>query len=215
MGFSRRRCFATLNRRTAPISPATSTASGRRASTLPPARWATGSPSASAWPWPGAWTAGATGSSSSSGTGNATKAPSGRPRCTPATALDNLIAVWDYNGLQIDGITEDIPLEPLADKWRAFGWDVVEIDGHDWADIYSTLNKAKAAPGKPVMIIAHTIKAKGSAKGDQPESHNIKVDDEAGVSSSSIGEWLKCTITVCRTSASNEGRECRPWNFQL
>lgn len=94
--------------------------------------------------------------------------------------LDNLIAIQDYNKLQIDGFTDDVlTLEPLADKWRAFNWEVFEMDGHDWDDIYSTIKKAKDVKGKPVMIIAHTIKAKDcSAVENKPESHNIKVDNE-------------------------------------
>ncbi|MGE4488844.1 MAG: transketolase [Kiritimatiellales bacterium] len=95
--------------------------------------------------------------------------------------LDNLIAITDYNKLQIDGATDDIlSLEPLPDKWRAFGWEVFEIDGHDWDDIYSKLEQAKAVKGKPAMIIAHTIKAKGcSVVEGKAESHNIKVPDQA------------------------------------
>lgn len=95
--------------------------------------------------------------------------------------LDNLIAITDYNKLQIDGFTDDVlTLEPLADKWRAFNWEVLEMDGHDWDDIYSTINKAKEIKGKPVMILAHTIKGKDcSVVENKPESHNIKVDDEA------------------------------------
>jgi transketolase len=95
--------------------------------------------------------------------------------------LDNLIAITDYNKLQIDGFTDDVlTLEPLVDKWKAFNWEVLEMDGHDWDDIYATINKAKTITGKPVMIIAHTIKAKDcSVVENKPESHNIKVDDEA------------------------------------
>lgn len=94
--------------------------------------------------------------------------------------LDNLIAITDYNKLQIDGFTDEVlTLEPLAGKWKAFNWEVLEMDGHDWDDIYSTLNRAKEIKGKPVMIIAHTIKAKDcSAVENTPGSHNIKVDDE-------------------------------------
>ena len=94
--------------------------------------------------------------------------------------LDNLIAICDYNKLQIDGFTDDVlTLEPLADKWRAFNWEVMEMDGHDWDDIYATVNRAKQVTGKPVMIIAHTIKAKGNtAVENTPGSHNIKVDDQ-------------------------------------
>ena len=93
--------------------------------------------------------------------------------------LDNLVGITDYNKLQIDGFTGDIlNLEPLVDKWRAFGWEVFEMDGHDWDDCYDTLQKAKAVRGKPSMVIAHTIKAKGNkAVENTPSSHNIKVPD--------------------------------------
>lgn len=95
--------------------------------------------------------------------------------------LDNLVAITDYNKLQIDGFTSDLlGLEPLMEKWKAFGWEVFEMDGHDWDAIYDTLNAAMAVQGKPAMIIAHTIKAKGcSVVENKPESHNIKVPDQA------------------------------------
>ncbi len=95
--------------------------------------------------------------------------------------LDNLVAITDYNKLQIDGPTDEVlTLEPLADKWRAFNWHVLEMDGHDWDDIYTTVNEARAFRGKPVMIIAHTIKAKDCAVVEgQAGSHNIKVPDAA------------------------------------
>lgn len=94
--------------------------------------------------------------------------------------LDKLIGICDYNKLQIDGFTDDVlTLEPLADKWRAFNWEVVEMDGHDWDDIHSTIMQAREVTGKPTMIIAHTIKAKGNtACENMPESHNIKVGDQ-------------------------------------
>lgn len=76
--------------------------------------------------------------------------------------LHNLIAVIDRNNIQIDGFTEDImPLEPLADKWRAFNWHVIEIDGHNFQEIVSAVDQAKAVFEKPTMIIAHTIPGKG------------------------------------------------------
>jgi transketolase len=76
--------------------------------------------------------------------------------------LDNLIAILDRNRLQIDGSTEDVvSLEPVADKWRAFGWNVIEIDGHDMTQILDALSLAKRVRGKPTIIIAHTIKGKG------------------------------------------------------
>ena len=95
--------------------------------------------------------------------------------------LDNLVAITDYNKLQIDGFTDDVlTLEPLADRWRTFGWEVFEMDGHDWDAIYETLEAASAVVGKPAMIIAHTIKGKGCAAiENKPESHNIKVPDRA------------------------------------
>ena len=95
--------------------------------------------------------------------------------------LDHLIAITDYNKLQIDGFTSEVlDLEPLADKWRAFGWEVFEMDGHDWDAIYDTIKKASAVKGKPSMIIAHTIKGKGCCEIiNKPESHNIKVPDQA------------------------------------
>jgi len=107
--------------------------------------------------------------------------------------LDNLIAICDYNKLQIDGFTDDVlTLEPLADKWRAFNWDVLEMDGHNWDDILATLDKAKGMRGKPIMVLAHTIKAKDcSAVENVPGSHNIKInspeDHEKFMAS------LKCT----------------------
>ncbi|MEW6007801.1 MAG: transketolase [bacterium] len=76
--------------------------------------------------------------------------------------LDNLISFLDYNKLQIDGRVSDIMnIEPLVDKWRAFGWEVMEIDGHNIEEIISCVDRAKKIKDKPKMIIAHTIKGKG------------------------------------------------------
>jgi transketolase len=76
--------------------------------------------------------------------------------------VHNLIAIIDRNNIQIDGFTEDImPLEPLADKWRAFNWHVQEIDGHNLASINSAILEAKAVFNKPSVIIANTIPGKG------------------------------------------------------
>jgi transketolase len=95
--------------------------------------------------------------------------------------LDNLAAICDYNKLQIDGPTDEVlSLEPLKDKWRAFNWEVFEMDGHDWEAVYDTIQQAIAVTGKPAMIIAHTIKAKGNALFENiAPSHNIKVPDQA------------------------------------
>jgi transketolase len=76
--------------------------------------------------------------------------------------LSNLTAIIDRNNIQIDGNTEDImPLEPLRAKYEAFGWHVMEMNGHDMEEIISTLEEAKAITEKPVCIIAHTIPGKG------------------------------------------------------
>ena len=80
----------------------------------------------------------------------------------PHFKLGNLIGIVDRNRYMIDGETEDVmPLEPFADKWRAFGWDVVEVDGHDFDQLDEALSKAWAATDVPVLILAHTIKGKG------------------------------------------------------
>lgn len=76
--------------------------------------------------------------------------------------LDNVTAFLDNNGLQIDGpIKEVMSPEPIADKWRAFGWDVQIIDGHSITQIIQAVEKAKQVKGQPQMIIAKTVKGKG------------------------------------------------------
>jgi transketolase len=76
--------------------------------------------------------------------------------------LDNLTAFLDCNRLQNDGeVASIMPVDPLADKWRAFNWQVMEVDGHDMAQIIDAVHTAQATRGKPTIIIAHTIKGKG------------------------------------------------------
>ena len=76
--------------------------------------------------------------------------------------LGNLTGILDYNGLQGEGsIKERMDLEPLADKWRAFGWHVIEVDGHDFEQLEATFDQAKRDSVKPTYIIAHTVKGKG------------------------------------------------------
>lgn len=76
--------------------------------------------------------------------------------------LGNVITIVDRNRLMIDGSTEDImSLEPFADKWRAFGLEVIEINGHDLDEIAMALDRAWAATDKPVLILANTVKGKG------------------------------------------------------
>jgi len=76
--------------------------------------------------------------------------------------LDNICAMLDYNGFQIDGKTCDVmSLEPIAAKWQAFGWQTIEINGHDMRSILSAFEQAKALKNKPTIIIARTVKGRG------------------------------------------------------
>lgn len=76
--------------------------------------------------------------------------------------LDNLVAFLDYNGLQIDGEVEKVMnISPIMDKFKSFGWNVIEIDGHDFDQIFAALDMARETVGKPTMIIAKTVKGKG------------------------------------------------------
>lgn len=76
--------------------------------------------------------------------------------------LDNLTAILDHNNLQNDDCVDtEMPIEPVAEKWRAFNWHVLEIDGHDMEAIVEALEGAKTFKGMPTIIIAHTIKGKG------------------------------------------------------
>jgi transketolase len=76
--------------------------------------------------------------------------------------LDNMVAFLDYNGLQIDGEVEKVMnIGPIVDKFKSFGWNVIEIDGHDFDQIFAALDMAKETVGKPTMIVAKTVKGKG------------------------------------------------------
>jgi transketolase len=88
---------------------------------------------------------------------------------------DNLVAIVDYNGIQLDGFVKDImEVAPLADKWRAFGWHVVESDGNDAAQVRAAFEEAAATKGKPTAYIAHTIKGKGvSFMENLPKYHGV------------------------------------------
>lgn len=77
-------------------------------------------------------------------------------------ALENLVVFIDYNGLQIDGpVNEVMAPEPVPDKWRAFGWHVLEIDGHDFGQILAALAEARRNGGRPTAVVARTVKGKG------------------------------------------------------
>jgi transketolase len=76
--------------------------------------------------------------------------------------VDNIVAIIDRNQQQIDGWTYQVmDTEPMGEKWRSFGWHVIEVDGHDLAQILTALGEAKGMKGKPTVIIAHTTKGKG------------------------------------------------------
>ncbi|KLU59242.1 transketolase 1 [Peptococcaceae bacterium CEB3] len=76
--------------------------------------------------------------------------------------LDNLTAILDLNGLQIDGRTDEVMSSaPLPEKWRAFGWQVIEVDGHDVEALRQALVEAKTTQGRPTILIAKTVKGKG------------------------------------------------------
>lgn len=76
--------------------------------------------------------------------------------------LDNLCAFVDLNGLQIDGKTADVmPTAPVDKKFEAFNWNVLTVDGHDCAAVADALEQAKAAQGRPTVILARTVKGKG------------------------------------------------------
>lgn len=91
----------------------------------------------------------------------------------PYFKLDNLVAIADRNRYQNDGPTStSMELEPLADKWKAFGWNVVEIDGHDIPSIAGAFDIARATKGRPTMVLAHTVKGQGASYLiDRPELH--------------------------------------------
>lgn len=97
--------------------------------------------------------------------------------------VDNLTAILDYNQFQQTGPVSDVmpALPPFADKWRAFGWRVFEIDGHDMREILTTLSEARKVKGKPQMIVAHTLKGKGLSpfeKDDVNRKHGKPLDPE-------------------------------------
>ena len=76
--------------------------------------------------------------------------------------LDNLTAILDFNKLQIDGFNKEVmSIDPVTDKFKAFGWQVIEIDGHNYEEIIEAIQRAKETKDQPTIIIAHTIKGKG------------------------------------------------------
>lgn len=105
--------------------------------------------------------------------------------------VTSLIPIVDFNKRMIDGKVEDImSIDPLDEKWKAFGWDVIEINGHDFSQLNDAIEKAHAAVEKPVVIIANTIKGKGiDFMEDQTKWHYGSID-------STVVEKAKASIAA-------------------
>jgi transketolase len=101
----------------------------------------------------------------------------------PDHHLDNLCVILDYNGIQLDNFVKKIlDLEPVTDKLKAFGWPVLEVNGHDIAQVDKALDQAEATKGGPTFIVAHTIKGKGvSFMENDPEWHGKAPKPEEAV----------------------------------
>ena len=95
--------------------------------------------------------------------------------------VDNLCAVLDWNGVQLDGTNDEImPLGDVNAKFRAFGWNTIEIDGHDVNALHDAFEQAKTVKGQPTIILAHTIKGKGvSFMEGKSGWHGKAIDDES------------------------------------
>lgn len=94
--------------------------------------------------------------------------------------VDNLVAIVDYNRIQLDGFVADIlDLEPLADKWRSFGWHVEEVDGHSVVELQKAFAQAAETKGTPTCLLAHTVKGKGvSFMENNPKFHGAAPSPE-------------------------------------
>jgi transketolase len=110
----------------------------------------------------------------------------------PSFRLDNLVALIDCNGIQADGAVV-LDMEPIPDKWRAFGWATQEIDGNDIAAIVSALHQARSVWGRPTAIVLRTVPGKGVATLERREkAHFIRVDP---------GEWDDLAAELEREAA--------------
>ncbi len=97
----------------------------------------------------------------------------------PKFKLDNLTAIVDRNGIQQDGLTEQImPMEPVGYKWKAFNWHVLEVDGFDFRQVIDALEKAENMRNRPTMIIAHTVKGKGVSFMEWDPAYHGKAPDK-------------------------------------
>lgn len=119
----------------------------------------------------------------------------------PTHPLDNLVAILDANRIQLDDFVAKIrDLEPVVDKWKAFRWPVIEIDGHDVAQIRKALDQAEATRGGPTFIVAHTVKGKGVSfmennvewhgKAPKPAEAIQAIREILGVGEAAWGDYL-------------------------
>jgi transketolase len=100
----------------------------------------------------------------------------------PAHHLGNLAAVIDYNKWQATGRSNEVmSLAPLADKWRSFGWNTCEVDGHDIAQLTDVLKPVPTGSGKPTAVIAHTVKAKGVSFMEDDNNWHYRIPDPAAI----------------------------------
>ncbi|MEA1940087.1 MAG: transketolase, partial [Candidatus Caldatribacteriota bacterium] len=112
--------------------------------------------------------------------------------CASHYKLENLIAIVDRNGLQIDGTTREVmDLENLADKWQAFGWKVLGIDGHNMEEILGALEKAEAIKNQPTVIIANTIKGKGVSFAEGKVGYHGKSPKDGRIGEESLDKALQ------------------------
>jgi transketolase len=104
--------------------------------------------------------------------------------CAGKFKLDNLTAVLDYNKFALsDRVSEVMPLEPVVDKWKSFGWHVIEADGHSVKDLIRALDEAREIKNKPCIIVAHTVKGfRVASVADQAKSHSVSFTKEQVVS---------------------------------
>ncbi|HZH60888.1 MAG TPA: transketolase [Metabacillus sp.] len=108
--------------------------------------------------------------------------------------LDNLIAIIDRNRLQITNNTEDVMgLEPLGDKWRSFGWEVVEVDGNDVEELVNVLSNTPKTPGKPTLVLANTVKGKGItfAENQVGWHHRVPTEEEYNLAMEELSKQLE------------------------
>ena len=118
--------------------------------------------------------------------------------------LDNVVAIVDYNRIQLDGFVKDImEMEPLVDKWQAFGWHTIELDGHDIPALQAAFAEAAAIKGKPTALIAHTVKGKGvSFMENNPKFHGV-APTQGGSGTRAEGACLMADRNEIRTQAGD------------